>query len=108
MASSVIKWASPKFCGNIKEMGHLGSGVHQSFLETVMVLGPHLKGKAGVSPSGRGRITRTSQLTGCRSQRRECRRFKTRRFQDRTIRIVKVSLMLAQKTERGTYFLVKG
>lgn len=68
-------------------------------------VGRTFKGREGVSSHCRGRITWTSLLIGCRSQRRESRRFRDFKTQ---VRIVNMSLMPAQKTERGAYFLAKG
>lgn len=54
----------------------MGLGIQQSFLKEVMMSEARLEGRARVSSNCRGRMTRTSPLTGCGSQRRESRRFK--------------------------------
>lgn len=58
-------------------------------------IGSTLKGTAGVRSYLRGRISRTSQLIRCRSQKRERQKFR-QRFQDWTVRRVKMSPMLAK------------
>lgn len=93
----MLKWASTKYCRNIKERSQLGLGVQQSFLDEVMMLGSCFKGRTSVSPQRRGRTTRASWLTGSEPKGEKAGGLNSQRFKDRIIRTVKLSLTPAQK-----------